>query len=323
MVNLFLPILGGILMSYVKSCLLLSVCTHALAQQAEVLIRDTSWSAAIRYNPAAMYQYVRLDESSKSESLNKDKVPVLETEHSKNTLLGFLMSYGVIPESWDILPGAKQLYHYDPLDALTIAMLDGNVEIAVASLQKLPLSKAVVDGGRVGDYRKKEVEAKPIDVDHFLALALDTLDNRLTRTRAVKTLMSASALALPLAGAYFSFDGQKTIGKFAESVNEFVTIPVAITMASGAKDKAARSMFSRNSLIAGGAFVLLAWRVNKKQEAAVKVYLDLIDLLAHDSKLTFTRSVLVKRLGQLQKTLTRYGCGSAHAKRIQAMIASL
>lgn len=306
------------------SFLLLFSVARVLASD-EQLLRDVSWLPYVLYNNSK-YGVSKLSEQGEKNNF-KDKISINEVERSKNIIMSFLCTY-IIPEEWNILATSKKIHYMDPTDALALAALDGNLEIALVAEKTFPFSKAIIESGKTSDFKNKDdVVAAPINVDHYIALAIDTLEENINTYRVTKGALVGAALVSRL------FDWKKVF----ESFGEYVGFPLkladnssqspaqsTVTESAGWIKEGSAWVAQHKAVLAGvSLFGFMTLKTHLKQNKMIKDYLSVVDFLMHSKKFSFTKKAVLVRLIKLRGKILQFGFGNAHADYIQKIILSV
>ncbi len=334
-------------MRKIASILCLSIVFNSFG--VEQLIRDVSPLPYVPYSTRSVFRVIRL--AAENGHHYKDKLAIMEFEHSNGFVMAFLWKY-LLPDEWDVFAGVRRVHYMDPLDALTLAALDGNVEIATAAVNILPLSKFIVETGKTTDYKNKPVTAEPINADHYLTLAFDAVENFITASRATKTTSLCSAGLAASAIGLLSLDVPEICKASGTALANILGVPLSCggnranarnstpvpqekpqdSKQAGAPDKKdaatqtdKKSWFSptKVSLLSGGFFALLAWRMHQKQTHIVRAYLSVIDFLLKSPKLTFSKSYVLQRLIKLHDNVRLFGLGQETAQYLKKITSSI
>ncbi|HBR70561.1 TPA: hypothetical protein DIC20_03410 [Candidatus Dependentiae bacterium] len=283
-----------------------SLSSTALNATKAPLIRDVSWTGYIYYEPGSFY--VLLD------PIYEDKISLLEEQWGEtNFIFSWLGSF--IPRSWNINVGKNTtVWNYDALDALYVGIQGANTEITQASINLLPITKAIVPSGKTTDYRLKEIVVNgKLDLSQFMELNYKCMAAKINKSRVNKAICFATAGAIALGTTKPTFIS-KLLSEGTSLDAKKITDLLSKHLPTWATEK---------SYLLTALPLIAAAGTQRLENIYINGYVKNFEILMNSEKVVFDKQKAQKMLSKLIKKLKRFGFGKNYAHRLGILLQNL
>jgi len=298
-------------MSSKKFLFLVLFLNLASLSSKEQIIRDASWSNYTYFVGDSFYTLM--------DSIYDDKITLLEEKFSGSYFI-FNWLAGVVPSKWNINISDTTVWNYDPFDALYIGIQGASSDIVQASIDMLPISKAIIASGKTTDIRgmntrKNNIPLKgKVDISQYIKLNYDCMDAKICKSRASKVvdMITIGGIILGITQASFikSILGESVIINL-EKVKKYLDIKN-------------HPLFFKSLAYSTAVVPLVSSIVTHRlQNSYMSGYIKNFEILTTSDKLMFDKSKAKEYLTSLIHKIKQFGFGQRHIKRLQAILATL
>jgi hypothetical protein len=288
------------LVSLKKFALIALLSTSIATQAKEMLIRDVSWSGYTYFNPTSFYTLL--------DPIYVDKISLFEEESFDSNFL-FSWLGGFVPRQWNINVANKKttIWSYDALDALYVGIQGASSAITKASLDLLPISKAIMESGKTTDIRFNEVSIKgSFDLTQFITLNAQCMEAHINKARVNKALSLATAGAITL---------QTTKPTFISKV-----LPDGINLNIENLLNILPTRVRSNSYLLTIIPLVAAAGTQRIENFFLNEYVKNFELIMKSDKVIFDKKEAHTQITKLIKNVKSFGFGRKLAKRMEALI---
>jgi len=286
--------------SFKKLALIVLLSSSISLQAKEMLIRDVSWSGYTYFNPTSFYTLL--------DPIYVDKISLLEEESFDSNFL-FSWLGGFIPRQWNINVGANKTttWNYDALDALYVGIQGASSAITKASLDLLPISKAIMESGKTTDIRFNEISIKGnFDLTQFITLNAQCMETHINKARINKSLSLATAGAIALQATKPTF--------ISKILPEGINLNVENLM-----NKLPERIRSNSYLLTIVPLVAAAG-TQRIENFFLSEYVKNFEIIMKSDKVMFDKKEAHTQLTKLIKKVKNFGFGKKLAHRLENLI---